>query len=603
MATDSYGSDHTLDFDTIAAFEGEPSVFWGLLSEFALSSFGADAVCLLVEARPGADLRVLAQTPAGIAKRVKGIREEIRALSNKTPVSLDSDGNSNFVGFILPSAEGSQIWMIVEGRGADEVSGLAAAKEARVLSELYLARRLKKRTEQKLLTLSEVMDIGLSLGESHKFGEAALRICNEVVSQMSAVRVSLAWQEGNDLKLQATSHGGVISKQSEESKALERLMEESLDQDNEVSHPAMEGSKHVIDREHKLFSRAHEDVSVLTVPLRRADGACGVICVEKGVEDGGWLLSEVEKLRLMSDLFASRLDDLYQKSGWLGRRVWRRTRRRCADLLGSEHTGWKLTGLALLVTLVVTAVVPIEHKIKAPFILKTDAASVVTAPFAGYIDTVYFHLGDTVTNGQLLVGLDQRELLLQRADTLAGRNKSSNEARSYEAEGKLAEMRVAVVQEEQANARLAIIDHRLAQTEIRAPFDGVVVEGELREKLSSPVQVGEALLKIVQLRDLFGQLQVDERDVSYLQAGFVGEIAFSSRPSEKYSVLIDRFEPVAEVRSEGTIFLLRAQIDAAPQDWWRPGVGGICKIHTGKRSILWVATHRIVEVIRLWTWI
>jgi multidrug efflux pump subunit AcrA (membrane-fusion protein) len=164
-------------------------------------------------------------------------------------------------------------------------------------------------------------------------------------------------------------------------------------------------------------------------------------------------------------------------------------------------------------------------------------------------------------------------------------------------------MRVAVVHKEQADARLAIIDHRLAQTKIRAPFDGVVVEGELREKLSSPVQVGEALFKIVQLRDLFGQLQVDERDVSYLQAGFVGEIAFSSRPSEKYSVLVDRFEPVAEVRSEGTIFLLRAQIDAAPQDWWRPGVGGICKIHAGKRSILWVATHRLVEVIRLWTWI
>ena len=380
-------------------------------------------------------------------------------------------------------------------------------------------------------------------------------------------------------------------------------MEESLDQDNEVSHPAMAGGGHVIDREHKLFSRAHEDVSVLSVPLRGADGVCGVICVEKGIEDEGWLLPEAAKLRLMSDLFASRLDDLYQKSGWLGRRVWRRTRRRSANLLGPEHTGWKLTGVAVVIALVVAAVVPIEHKIKAPFILKTDAAAVVTAPFAGYIDTVHFHLGDTVTSGQLLVGLDQRELLLQRADTLAGRNKSSNEARSYEAEGKLAEMRVAVVHKEQADARLAIIDHRLAQTEIRAPFDGVVVEGELREKLSSPVQVGEALFKIVQLRDLFGQLQVDERDVSYLQAGFVGEIAFSSRPSEKYSVLVDRFEPVAEVRSEGTIFLLRAQIDAAPQDWWRPGVGGICKIHAGKRSILWVATHRLVEVIRLWTWI
>ena len=98
-------------------------------------------------------------------------------------------------------------------------------------------------------------------------------------------------------------------------------------------------------------------------------------------------------------------------------------------------------------------------------------------------------------------------------------------------------------------------------------------------------------------------LQADERDVSYLKSGLIGELAFSSRPSEKYSVRLDRFEPVAEVRSEGTLFLLRAQVESEPQDWWRPGMGGVCKIHVGKRSILWIATHRLVEVVRLRLWI
>lgn len=606
MKSESQESGANPVFDSLASFNGEPSVFWGKLSDYARGVFHAQAICLLVETSQGQDLRVLAQTPAGASRRMGGVSEELRAMVGSEAVVLTSVKSADMIGLILPSQEGAHIWLVADfergGVPAEKKELQAAAKDVRVLAELFQTRRLEKRTQQKLLTLSEVLDIGLALGESQHFGEAALRVCNEVAAQMVATRVSLSWVDGEHLILQSTSHGGKISKESEEAKALERIMEESMDQDNEVAYPAIEGST-VITREHRSFSKAHDDVSVLSVPLRGAKGACGVLCLEKASEDGEWKAPELEKLRLMTDLFASRLDDLYDRTGWFGRRIWRRLRLWASGFLGPEHTGWKLAGVTGLLAFLFMAIVPMEHKVKAPFILKTDAAARITAPFPGYIDKVTYHLGDKAERGQLLVGLDQRELLLQQSDTVAGRNKSDREAKSYEAQGKLAEMLVSKAEKEQAEAKLAIIEHRLAQTQIGAPFDGIVVEGELREKLSAPVQVGETLFKIVQLRDLFGQLQVDERDVSYLKADFDGELAFSSRPGEKYSVTIDRFEPVAEVRSEGNIFLLRAQIHGEPQSWWRPGMSGICKINAGKRSILWIVSHRVVEVIRLWLWV
>ncbi len=606
MKSDPQKSESNPVFESLSSFDGEPSVFWGKLAEYARGVFHAQAICLLVETSQGMDLRVLAQTPAGASRRMGGVSEELRALTGYEPVPLVSVKSADMIGLNLPSHEGANIWLVADfdrnGVPAEKKELHDAAKDIRVLAELFQTRRLEKRTQQKLLTLSEVLGIGLALGESNYFSEAALRVCNEVAAQMVATRVSLTWLEGNQLQIQAVSHGGRISKESEEAKLLERLMEESMDQDNEAAYPPIEGST-VITREHRLFSKAHDDVSVLSVPLRGTKGVCGVLCVEKACEDGKWLLPELEKLRLMTDLFASRLDDLHDKTGWFGRRIWRRTRTWAAGFLGPEHTGWKLAGVTLLLALLFMAIVPMEHKVKAPFILKTDAAARITAPFPGYIDKVTFHLGDTAVRGQLLVGLDQRELLLQQSDTVAGRNKSERESRSFEAEGKLAQMLVAKAEQQQAEAKLLIIAHRLAQTQIGAPFDGVVVEGELREKLSSPVQVGETLFKIVQLRDLFGQIQVDERDVSYLSAGLDGELAFSSRPSEKFSVSVDRFEPVAEVRSEGNIFLLRAKIHGEPQSWWRPGMSGICKINAGKRSILWIVSHRIIEVVRLWLWV
>ena len=155
----------------------------------------------------------------------------------------------------------------------------------------------------------------------------------------------------------------------------------------------------------------------------------------------------------------------------------------------------------------------------------------------------------------------------------------------------------------QEDAKLSITRHRLSLTEIKAPFDGIVVEGDLRERLFSPVQAGENLFKIVQIKDLLGGLQVDERDISYLAEGQVGQLAFASRPQDRFEVVIDSFEPFSEVREEGNIFNLRVKLLGDAQDWWRPGMSGVCKINVGQASVLWILTHRTIETIRLWLWL
>ncbi|HSI65482.1 MAG TPA: efflux RND transporter periplasmic adaptor subunit, partial [Candidatus Saccharimonadia bacterium] len=430
----------------------------------------------------------------------------------------------------------------------------------------------------------------------------SLRLCNELAVPMRASRVSLAWIEGQDLKLCATSHGGRISAGSQEALALQQVMEEAADQDNEVSWPEQSGAS-VVSREHRKFSTAREGVSVVSVPMRHQQEVTGVVCLERAAEEGAWENGELERVRLLADLVAPRLESLHGRTGWFGKRMWRALRRRAAGWLGPDHTGVKLAVVLTCVTLLALAFIRVDYKVRAPFILKTDAAALISAPFPGYIQEAAFHVGDIVKKGDVLVRLDRKELLLEEADTVALRNKSEREVRSNQGEGKLAQMLVSQSEMQQADAKLAVIRRRLQLTEITAPFDGVIVEGDLRERLSSPVQTGELMLKIVQVKDLFGQLQVDERDISYLSAGLEGDLAFASRPGEKYSVKIDRFEPVAEVRPEGTVFALRAQVLGEPQSWWRPGMSGICKISTEKRSLLWIGSHRMMEALRLWFWV
>ena len=472
MLSDTYS-----DFDALAAFSGEPGQFWPRFRAHAQQAFQAGGACVLLQA-PGGGVRALTQSSAQAAQRVvdSGV---VSALETMTDGALHEWVGNLLVMALPTTAAGPSLWLVLLDAALEKKE--AALREVRLLAESYQSRRREQRTGEQVLGLSEVMDLGVSLGEITTFQDAALRLCHRLAALLGAARVSLGWMEGDALQLQATSHGGRVNTKTQEAEELVRVMEEAADQNNEVAHPAIAGS-HVITRAHKQFSDERQGAVVLSVPIRDAvkHEAQGVLLLERAAEDGAWTEVELERLRLAADLVAPRLSDLHATSGWLGKRWWRSLRRRAAGLLGTEHTGWKLAVVMLLLTLVVLALIRMEHKVRAPFLLKTDAAALTAAPFAGYIDEVRYHLGDVVKSGQVLVTLDRRELLLEEANAIAGRDKNDREARAYEAQGKLAEALMAKSAQKQDEAKLAIVRHRLAMTEIRAPFDGIVVEGDLR---------------------------------------------------------------------------------------------------------------------------
>ena len=72
----------------------------------------------------------------------------------------------------------------------------------------------------------------------------------------------------------------------------------------------------------------------------------------------------------------------------------------------------------------------------------------------------------------------------------------------------------------------------------------------------------------------------------------------------RYPIAIERLEPVARVKPEGNVFVLRARItNPGGEIWWRPGMSGIAKVDAGRKRILWLLTHRLVDFIRLKFWL
>jgi multidrug resistance efflux pump len=209
--------------------------------------------------------------------------------------------------------------------------------------------------------------------------------------------------------------------------------------------------------------------------------------------------------------------------------------------------------------------------------------------------------GDLVKAGQPLMRLDPRDLLLEEAAARADLQRYTSEAEKAEAERHLADMRVALALKAQAQARLDLTLYRLERAEIRAPSDGVVVEGDLRERIGSPVKAGDVLMKVTKLDTLYVELKVQERDISQILESRTGQVAFASRPEDTFDIRIVRIEPSAVPEKDGNCFLVRGAVGAGA-GWFRPGMSGLAKVNAGTRSLWWIGTHRLVDFLRLKLW-
>jgi multidrug resistance efflux pump len=447
---------------------------------------------------------------------------------------------------------------------------------------------------------ASVLDLLVTLNQPKRFVAVAMSLCNELASRHHCERVSLGWLDhGRYVRLRAISHTEHFEKKMDAVRVVEAAMEECLDQDDELVWPAPAGSTHVM-RDHEALAARVGSRFLCSLPIRIDGKGAAVVLLERktrAFEEG-----ELRLLRLCCDLVARRLADVERQDVWFGARWWRSAREAAATLAGPEHTWAKIWGALCAVLLAVLLFGRMTYRVEAPFLLKPEQLVHVPAPFDGYIDAVDVRPGDVVTRDAVLMRLDTKDLLLDEASAAADHERYAREAEKARAANALADMRIATALADGAKARLDLVRYRLSQSALKAPFEGVVVEGDLRERIGSPVGKGDPLFRLARLDDMYVQCEVGEADIHEIREGAAGEIAFASDPRLKFPMRVARVDPVARAKEGSNVFTVRCAIEGAPQDWWRPGMSGIAKVEAGSRGILWILTHRTADFLRMKLW-
>jgi multidrug efflux pump subunit AcrA (membrane-fusion protein) len=203
----------------------------------------------------------------------------------------------------------------------------------------------------------------------------------------------------------------------------------------------------------------------------------------------------------------------------------------------------------------------------------------------------------------VLVRLDDADLRLETLRWRSEMDRLASQSRDALAKKDRAEVALIEAQLAQARAQADLAEAELARSLLLAPIDGMIVSGDLSQKLGAPVQLGEVLFEVAPLDRYRVDIFVDERDLAFVAEGMTGRLALTGQPTEGLEVKVARVTPLAEVRKGANTFRVEGSLEAPPKSL-RPGMEGVVKLDAGEALAVWVWSRRMVDWLRrtAWTW-
>ena len=445
---------------------------------------------------------------------------------------------------------------------------------------------------------SHVVGVLASCFEQGSYQQGLMRMVAELTSHFNCERVAFAELQGHHCKVIALSNSAEFDQRSNLVRKISDAMDEAVEQDSAILFPNPESK--VIQRAHQELARKFGSGSIATIPLiteRKVFGAITLLCSEELPLEAKTLELCQQTLSLLTPFLALKRD---QERG-IFPKLWDSMQEGLGALFGLRHLRTKLIATIVAACLVLSSLVEANFRVTADAVLEGEVQRVVAAPISGYLLSSSVRAGDTIRQGEVMASLNDAELKLELTKLKGRVQKLRREYREAQSTRDLVKVRVIKEQINQANAEIELVDQQLASINLTAPFDGVVIEGDLSQMLGSPVERGDALFKIAPLEGYRIILKVDEREISYVEEGQAGSLTLSSLSKWDLPLKVERITSAAKAEDGANIFRVEASLPSAPAAL-RPGMEGIGKINAGRERLVWIWTHEIVDWFRLWVW-
>lgn len=465
--------------------------------------------------------------------------------------------------------------------------------------EAFLRRHRTVRGRDAAGRASLVVEAIEAVSARRRFVDASRVLAGLLATKFGCERVAIGVRHGLTTRLAAFSQSTDFERRAELVRAFEAAMDEAVDQEQALAAPPPAGTRALIAHaQEKLRSQLAVE-AVLTLPIHHAGEAFGAVTLAR--RGGGFDQEDVDLLDAVVATAGTLLAE--KRAGDLG--FFAFLGKRAGDglkvLLGPRMLAAKAAALLLAAGLTAATLVTDTVQVVATGQIHGESRRVASAPFDGYLKAQHARAGDVVSEGAVLAELEDDDLVLTRLRHLAERRQTQLELDRALARRELADVNIAQATLGQKDAEIALAEEMLERALIRAPFDGIVVSGDLSQSIGRPVSRGEALFELAPLDRYRVTLVVPETDIGAIRPGHPGQILLTALPEQPFPIEIVTVTPVAKVVEGVNGFEVLARLTATDPRI-RPSMEGTAKIEAGEASLLWIWTHGFVDWLRLALW-
>lgn len=459
--------------------------------------------------------------------------------------------------------------------------------------------------QDKAENIGSVMEVMATALESGKLQQILFDVSNQIGHQLHCARVAIGIARDDVLRVQALSNTAWFEKNTNIMKLYVAAMEEAHDRMTSIAYQRpteTETTTHARSAHAKLAAESGAHI-ILSVPLKLGAECMGVITLERDLHQP-FTPNEINWIDSLATLLPAVFEQKRRAERGFIALFRDDAHLLLSKLFGPKHLIWKFSAALLVMTLAVLLLVRMDYRVSAKTVIEGEVQRTAAVPFEGFLASAPVRAGDTVRQGQILATLDDKDLHLEQHKWESERTERTSQLREALAKRSLADVEILQAQVQQSEAQLALTTERIARSKITAPFDGIVISGDLSQQIGSPLELGKKLFEIAPLHSYRVILQVDEKEVSYIKTGQQGSLLLSGIAKDPIPLTISKITPIATAKDGRNYFRVEAQLTGTAPQTLRPGMEGVGKVNTGEQQLWWIMTHTFSDWVRvsLWNW-
>ena len=562
---------------------------------------GCEAGLLMIAEEKTRKLRIAAKWPATLSnlKVFNGVVKYV--LKKKQPVYFPRSVKSDHgawdicaVPLILGDKLAGILTLRMEPQETETQSALLGSLKQHV-AWLRLGTLGQARGED---FFARIVGLLASCFEHRHYHQGLVSMVTELTRILACEKAAYGEYHGHYSQVTVLTNSASFDDRSNLVQQIANAMDEAIEQDQIIAFP--DDTTRLILRAHRELSRKFGTGSILSIPLGQDGVIFGAITLMRG-EDNPFDAETIQLCQQTFSLLGPYLLLMKEQDRSLPAKLGTRMKTALGKLFGVKHLGKKLTALMLVSLLGFSGLLEGDFRVTADAVLEGKVQRVVNAPFSGYLLSAAVRAGDTVNEGQVMASLNDTEIRLQLAKLDGELQKTRRQYREAQSNRDLVNVRVLNEKINQVNAEIDLALQQLEHLNMTAPFDGVVIEGDLSQKLGAPVERGETLFKIAPLEGYRIILKVSERDISFVREGQHGRLVLPSLSDQELELTVNKITVAAKAEDGANIFRVEAALTDHNQ-LLRPGMQGVGKIEVGRSRLIWIWTREIVDWLRLWLW-